>query len=393
MTQSIIISAARTPIGSFQGSLASVRAPDLGGTAIKAAVERAGIKPKDVEMCIMGSVLPAGLGQSPARQAIFAAGLPKETNVLTVNKVCSSGLVAAMLADQIIRSGDAEIIVAGGMESMTNAPYLLPNGRAGYRLGDGKIVDSMVNDGLWDIYTNQHMGSCAELCAKTYNISRKEQDDFATESYKRAIAACESGKFKDEIAPVTPLSKRGGGGILVDKDEEPGKVKFDKIPTLPTVFMKDGTVTAANASSISDGAAAIVVVSEKKAKELGAKPLARIVAHATFSREPEWFTMAPVGAIKKALEKAGLTIQDIDLFEINEAFSIVTLMAIREFKLNPAKVNVNGGAVALGHPIGASGARILTTLLYEMRRRGAKRGLVSLCNGGGEATAMIVEAC
>lgn len=400
MAQSFIISAARTPVASFQGGLASVRSPDLGGTAIRAAVERAKIKSDQVDMCIMGCVLPAGLGQSPARQAAFSAGLPKEVNVLTVNKVCSSGLVAVMLADQIIKAGEAQVVVAGGMESMTNAPYILPNARGGYRLGDGKIIDTMVNDGLWDIYTNQHMGSCAELCAKTNNVSRKEQDDFAIESYKKAQAAVEAGHFKDEIVPVEIKSKsplnpplqRGGGGIFVDKDEEPGKVKFEKVPTLSTVFAKDGTVTAANASSISDGGAAVVVMSEARAKELGAKPMARIVSYATFSREPEWFTMAPVGAIKRALEKAHLTVNDIDLFEINEAFSVVTLMAIRELKLDPKKVNINGGAVALGHPIGASGARILTTLLYSLKRTGGKRGLATLCNGGGEATALIVEA-
>ncbi|MBI2092709.1 MAG: thiolase family protein [Deltaproteobacteria bacterium] len=385
-----ILSAARTPIGSFQGSLSPVRSPDLGGTAIAAAVKSSGIKSENIEMCIMGSVLPAGLGQSPTRQAAFAAGLPKEINVLTVNKVCSSGLVSVMLADQIIRSGDAGIIAAGGMESMTNAPYLLPNARGGYRLGDGKIIDSMVNDGLWDIYTNQHMGSCAELCAKAYNVSRKEQDDFAIRSYKKANEAVEKGRFKDEIAPVTINHKKGAQ--IIDKDEEPGKVNYDKIPSLATIFAKDGTVTAANASSISDGGAALVLIDEKRAEKMAVKPIARIVSHAVFSREPEWFTMAPAGAVKKALEKAKLKVSDIDLFEINEAFSVVAIMAIRELKLDPEKVNVNGGAVALGHPIGASGARILTTLIYELRRHKLKRGIASLCNGGGEATAMVVEA-
>ncbi len=398
MSNTFIVSAARTPVTSFQGTLSAVRSPDLGGAAIRAAVERAKISPDKIEMCIMGCVLPAGLGQSPARQAIFSAGLPKEVNALTVNKVCSSGLVAVMLADQIIRAGEANVVVAGGMESMTNSPYTLPNGRAGYRMGDGKVVDTMVNDGLWDIYTNQHMGACAELCAKTHGVTRKEQDDFATESYKKALAAIEAGHFKDEIvaveikskSPLPPFAKGGSGGIFVDKDEEPAKVRFEKFPTLPTPFAKDGTVTPANASSISDGAAAVVVMSDAHIKELGATPMARIISHATFSREPEWFTMAPVGAIKRALEKAKLTIADIDLFEVNEAFSVVTLMAIRELKLDPKKVNISGGAVALGHPIGASGARILTTLLYNMKRTGAKRGLATLCNGGGEATALIV---
>lgn len=391
MTQSVIVSAARTALGSFQGMYSSLRSPVLGGVAIKASVERAKLKPEQVEACIMGCVLPAGLGQSPARQAMFEAGLPKEVNVLTVNKVCSSGLVSVMLADQLIRAGDYNIVVAGGMESMTNAPYTLPNARGGYRLGEGKIVDTMVNDGLWDVYTNQHMGSCAELCAKTYGVTRKDQDDFAINSYKKALAAMEKGIFKDEIAPVV-IPQKKGDPLVLDKDEEPPKVKFDKIPTLPTVFMKDGTVTAANASSISDGAAAVVVMSEAKASSLGLKPMAKIISHATFSREPEWFTMAPVGAVRKALEKAKLTVNDIDLFELNEAFSVVALMAIRELKIDPNKVNVNGGAAALGHPIGSSGTRILTTLLYEMKRRGAKRGVASLCNGGGEATALVVEA-
>jgi len=390
MKHSVIVSAARTSVGSFQGTLSSVKSTDLGGIALRAAVERAGIKAEQVETCIMGCVLPASLGQSPARQAIFSAGFPKEVNVLTVNKVCSSGLVSVMLADQLIRSGDCNIVAAGGMESMTNAPYALPNARGGYRLGDGKIVDTMVNDGLWDIYTNQHMGACADLCAKTYNISRKEQDDFAVQSYKKAISAIEDGYFKEEIVPVK-IPQRKGDPIIVDKDEEPFKVKFDKIPALSPAFNKDGTVTAANASSINDGGAAFVIMSDTKANELKLKPMAKIVSHATFSREPEWFTMAPVGAIRRALEKANLGAKDIDLFEINEAFSVVTLMAIKELGLDPSKVNINGGAVAIGHPIGASGARILTTLLYSLKRTGKKRGLATLCNGGGEATALIVE--
>lgn len=391
MTHSVIVSAARTPVASFQGSLAAVRSTDLGGIAIRAAVERSGIKPDQVELCIMGCVLPAALGQAPARQAVFSAGLPKEVSALTVNKVCSSGLFAVMLADQLIRLGDNNVVVAGGMESMTNSPYAMPNARSGYRLGDGKIVDTMVSDGLWDIYTNQHMGSCADLCAKKNNVSRKDQDDFAIDSYKKAIAAIENGYFKDEIVPVK-IPQKKGDPMIVDRDEEPFRVKFEKIPALSPSFNKDGTVTPANASSINDGGAALVVMSEAKAKELGCKPMAKIIAHATFSQEPEWFTTAPVGAIKRALEKAKLTVNDIDLFEINEAFSVVTMMAIREFKIDPKKVNINGGAVALGHPIGASGARILTTLLHSLKRTGKKRGLATLCNGGGEATAIIVEA-
>jgi acetyl-CoA C-acetyltransferase len=390
MTQSVIVSSARTPVGSFQGTLASVRSTELGATAIRAVVERARIKPENVDLCIMGCVLPAGLGQSPARQALLAAGLPKEVHALTVNKVCSSGLVAVMMADMAIKAGEAGVVVAGGMESMSNAPYTLPNGRTGYRMGDGKIVDTMVFDGLWDIYTNQHMGACADLCAKTHNVSRADQDAFATNSFKKALKSIEDGIFKEEIVPVK-IPQKKGDPIVVDRDEQPSKVKFDKIPELKPSFTKDGTVTPANASSVNDGGAALVVMSEKRASELGAKPLFKIVAHATFGREPEWFTMAPVGAIKRALEKANLKAGDIDLFEINEAFSVVTMMAIKEFNLDPKKVNVAGGAVALGHPIGASGARILTTLLHNMKRSGAKRGLATLCNGGGEATALIVE--
>lgn len=390
MVNSVIVSACRTAIGSFQGTLTPFRSPDLGGIVIKEAVKRAGIKPGDVQEGIMGCVLPAGLGQSPARQAILAAGLPKEVGALTVNKVCSSGLVAVMQADRYVKNGECEIAVAGGMESMTNAPYLLPKGRLGYRMGDGKIVDSMVNDGLWDIYTNQHMGGCAELCAKEYKVSRAEQDEFAINSYKKAIAAQENGKFDAEITGV-PIPQRKGDPVIFNKDEEPGKVKFEKVPGLKPVFAKDGTVTAANASSISDGAAALVVMSETKAKALGLKPLARIVSYAGFSQEPEWFTTAPINASKKAVERAGLDISKIDLVEANEAFSVQSIVVTRELGLDPAKVNVNGGAVAIGHPIGCSGARILTTLIYALRDKKGKYGLVTLCNGGGEATAMVVE--
>lgn len=391
MNQSVIVSACRTPIGSFQGALASFRSPELGGIAIAGAVARAGIKPGEVSDVIMGCVLPAGLGQSPARQASFAAGLPKEVSALTVNKVCSSGLVAVAIADRNIRLGESDVVVAGGMESMSNAPYLLPNGRTGYRMGDGKVVDSMVFDGLWDIYTNQHMGCCAELCAKEYKVSRAEQDEFAIESYKRAIAAQEKRKFDAEIVPVT-IPQKKGDPLVFNKDEEPGKVRFDKVPQLKPVFAKDGTVTAANASSISDGAAALVVTSEEKALELGLKPLARIIAFANHSQEPEWFTTAPIGASKKALEKAGLKTADIDLVESNEAFAVQTIVTARELGLDMKKVNVNGGAVAIGHPIGCSGARILTTLIYALADRGGRYGLATLCNGGGEATAMIIES-
>jgi len=391
MTQSVIVSAARTPVGSFQGSLSPFRAPDLGAIAIREAVNRAKIRPSDVNEVIMGCVLPAGLGQSPARQAALGAGIPKDVTVLTINKVCSSGLRSVMLADQIIRSGDCEVVVAGGMESMTNAPYSLPNARGGYRLGNGQIVDTMVFDGLWDIFTNQHMGSCADLCAKKYGFTREQQDEFAANSYRKALAAIESGAFKAEIVPVQ-IKQKKGEPVIFDTDEDPGKVKFDRIATLPPAFNKDGTVTAANASSISDGGAAFVVMSEARAKKEGLKPLVRIVAHGAHSQDPEWFTTAPIEASKKVLAKAGWKPADVDLFELNEAFSVVTMAAIKDLGLDPKKVNVKGGAVAIGHPIGASGARILTTLVYAMKDHGAKRGLASLCNGGGEATAIVVEA-
>ena len=390
MDRAVIIAAARTPVGSFQGSLAPVRSTELGSLAIAEAIKRAGIEGEKVNEAIMGCVLPAGLGQSPARQAVLGAGLPKEVGVLTVNKVCSSGLRAVMLADQLIRLGDARVVVAGGMESMSNAPYIMPGARTGYRMGDAKVVDCMVLDGLWDIFTDQHMGSCAELCAARYGFTRQQQDAFAVQSYQKALAAIDSGAFKAEIVAV-PVPQKKGDPVLVDTDEEPGRVKFDKIPTLKPSFKKDGTVTAANASSISDGAAAFVVVSEKWAKEQGLDPLARIVSHAAFSHEPEWFTTAPIGAMRLALERAGLKPAQIDLFEVNEAFAPVTMAALQEFELDPARVNVNGGAVAIGHPIGASGARILTTLLYALRHRGGKRGLATLCNGGGEATAIVIE--
>lgn len=390
MSNSVIVSACRTPIGSFQGTLTPFRSPELGGIAIKEAVRRANIRPEDVGQVVMGCVLSAGLGQAPARQAALAAGLPKEVGCLTVNKVCSSGLVAVILADMYIKSGVCDIVVAGGMESMTNAPYLLPNGRMGYRMGDGKIVDSMVNDGLWDIYNNMHMGACADMCAKKYNITREEQDAFAISSYKKAIDATEKGRFKEEIVPLE-IPQKKDKPLIFDKDEEILKVKFDKIPSLKPAFGKDGTVTAANASSISDGAAALVVMSEEKAKGLGIKPLVRIAAYAGHSQEPEWFTTAPIFASKNVLKKASLKKDDIDLIESNEAFSVQTLVVMKELGLDPNRVNVNGGAVAIGHPIGCSGARILTTLIYAMKDRGGKRGLATLCNGGGEATAMIVE--
>lgn len=389
MPNSVIVSACRTPIGSFLGGLSTLKATELGSLVVREAVARAGLKPEQIEEVIMGCVLPAGLGQSPARQAALGAGLPNSVGVLTVNKVCASGLKAVMLADEMIRCGDAEIVVAGGMESMSNAPYLLPRARTGLRLGDAKLVDSVVWDGLWDVYNNIHMGDCAEMCARKYSFSREEQDEYAVESYRRALAAQEKKSFAKEIVPVEIKSKKGS--TQVSQDEEPGRIQFDKVAHLKPAFEEGGTVTVVNASSINDGAAACVVISEEKAKKLGLKPLARIIAHGGASKEPEWFTTAPIDAIRKVLGRAQLKTSDIDLWEINEAFSVVMLAALQELKLDRKKVNVKGGAVALGHPIGASGARLLTTLLYAMPEQKAKRGVVSLCNGGGEAVAMVVE--
>ncbi|MBI2335788.1 MAG: acetyl-CoA C-acetyltransferase [Deltaproteobacteria bacterium] len=388
--RSVIVSAARTPIGSFLGSLASFSAPQLGGIAIKECLKRAGIEGSLVQEVIMGNVLTAAVGQSPARQAILAAGLPKETGALTIGKVCGSGLKAVMLADQMIRSGDREVIVAGGMESMSQAPYALLKAREGYRMGNGEIIDTMVKDGLWDVYNNFHMGSAAELCAEKYGITKADQDQFAVQSYLRALEATKNGRFKDEIVAV-PVPQKKGDPILVSEDEEPKRGNTEKLPQVRPAFKKDGTVTAGNASSINDGAAALLVMSEAKALGLGLKPLATILAHEQASIEPEWFTIAPAVAMEKALAKASLTSEQIDLWEVNEAFAVVSLFNNQKIKIPNDKVNVNGGAVALGHPIGASGARILVTLLYEMQRRKAKRGLASLCIGGGEGVALIVE--
>lgn len=389
MNQSVIVSAVRTPVGSFLGSLAPVPAPRLGATVIKEALSRAKVNPEQVDEVIMGCVLSGGLGQAPARQASIFAGLPWSVGTTTLNKVCGSGLKTVMLADSMIRAGDAEIIVAGGMESMSNAPYFLPGARTGYRMGDQKVIDLMIHDGLWDVYKNCHMGECADLLGKEWNISRKEQDEFAIRSYKRVLKATQEGKFKEEIVPVEIEQKTGK--IIVAEDEEPKRLKEDKVPSLKPAFTKDGTVTAANASSLNDGASAMVVMSQKKAEELGLKPLARIIGHAQSARESHWFTIAPVDAIKKVLAKTGYSLNKIDLFEINEAFSVQVIAAIREFKLDPEKVNIKGGAVAIGHPIGCSGARILTTLIYAMKDQNAKTGLATLCIGGGEAVAMIVE--
>lgn len=391
MTQSVIVSAARTPIGSFQGSLAGFSAPQLGSIAIQAALKRAGLTGEEIQEVILGCVLTAGLGQAPARQASIFAGLPKSVACLTIGKVCGSGLKAVMLADQAIRAGESEAILAGGMESMSNAPYALPKARSGYRMGHGQIEDLMIKDGLWDVYNNFHMGNAAELCAKEYKIDKAAQDAYAQESYRRALQAIQDKRFTDEIVGV-PIPQKKGDPILFDTDEEPGKGSIEKLPSLRPAFEKEGTVTAGNASSLNDGAAALVVMSEEKAKALGKKPLARIVAQAQASIAPEWFTMAPAEAMQKALDKAKLKASDIDLWEVNEAFAVVALANNQKVGIPADKVNVNGGAVALGHPIGASGARILTTLLYEMKRRQAKRGLASLCIGGGEGVALIVEA-
>jgi len=384
-----IISAARTPVGAFMGSLSGCSAPQLGAVAIKAAVERAGIKPEDVSEVIMGNVLTAGVGQAPARQAALGAGLPDSVPCMTINKVCGSGLKAVMLADQAIRCGDADIVVAGGQESMTNGPYLLPKARGGYKYGNGEIVDSMQYDGLTDAYVKQPMGDFAETCATECNITRDMQDTFTIQSYTRAIDAQKNGAFNNEIAPV--ILKDRKGDIVIDKDEEPGKVKFDKIPELKPVFKKDGTITAANASSIDDGAAAVVLASAAKVQELGLTPMAKILAQASFAHAPKDFNTAPIHAINKVLAKAGLTIDQIDLFEVNEAFSVTALAAQATLGIPAEKMNVNGGAVAIGHPIGASGARVLTTLLHALKNQGKKYGLATLCIGGGEASALIVE--
>jgi acetyl-CoA C-acetyltransferase len=389
MKKVVIVSAKRTPIGSFGGSISSLSATKLGSIAIKASIDYIKLDPQFVDEVIFGNVLTAGQGQAPARQAALLAGLPDKTECLTINKMCGSGLKAVMLAQQAIALGDAEIIIAGGQESMSNAPFLLPKARFGYKIGNGEIVDSMVIDGLWDVYNNIHMGSCAESCARNFSFSRTELDEFATNSYKKALQAQEEGKFKDEIVAV-PISVKGGEN-LVDADEEPSKVNFDKLPKLKPVFEKNGVVTAANASSINDGAAALVVMSEEKAIELGLTPLVEIIAHSSAAKAPIDFTTAPADAILKVLKKAGLTTGDIDIFEINEAFAVVSLAVNKILELDNSKVNVNGGAVALGHPIGASGGRILVTLIHEMKKRNSKYGLASLCIGGGEASALIVK--
>jgi acetyl-CoA C-acetyltransferase len=392
MSQDVfVLSAARTPIGSFLGSLSTLSAHSLGAVAIKSAVERAEIAPQRVEHVWMGNVLQAGQGQAPARQASLAAGLPKSTGTITLHKVCGSGMRAVMDAANALRTGEFEVAVAGGMESMSNAPYLLPKGRLGLRMGHGQLLDSMISDGLWDPYKNIHMGNCAEMCAEKYAFTREAQDAFALESYQRARRANESGDFNAEFAAVTIEGKKGA--TVVDRDEEPFATpleKLEKMGSLKPAFQKEGTVTAANASKINDGACALVLAGEKAAAS--AKPIGRILAQASFAQEPEWFTTAPIQAARKAAERAGVPLSSIDLFEVNEAFAVVAMAFVKDLDLDPNKVNVNGGAVALGHPIGASGARIVTTLLHALKARKKKYGLASICIGGGEATAVVVEA-
>ena len=389
MRKVVITSAKRTPVGSFNGALSSFTAAQLGSIAIKAVLEETKINVNLIDEVIMGNVLTAGQGQAPARQAAIFAGLPEKTECLTINKMCGSGLKAVMLAQQAIANGDAEIIIAGGQESMTNTPYLLPKARAGYRLGNGEIIDSLIKDGLWDVYNDIHMGSCAEVCAREFSFKREELDEFAVSSYRKALSAIKEGKFKDEIVKV-PVKTKSGETFVVD-DEEPGRVVFEKIPKLNPVLNKNGVVPAANASSINDGAAALLVMSEEKAKELGFVPLVEIVAQSSAAKAPIEFTTAPADAIAKVLKKAELKKEEIDLFEINEAFAVVSLAVNKILGLDNSKVNVNGGAVAIGHPIGASGARILVTLIHEMKKRNSKYGLASLCIGGGEASALIVK--
>lgn len=387
----VILSATRTPVGSFLGKLSALSAPALGAAAIRGALEKAGVKPSDVEQVIMGNVLQAGIGQAPARQASLAAGIPDSVPTITLHKVCGSGMRAVMDAANAIAAGEYELAVAGGMESMSNAPYLLERVRSGYRMGNAALVDSMIKDGLWDPYKDIHMGNCAEMCAAKYHFTREEQDAYALESYKRAQNASKTCLFSAEIVPVQ-IPQKKGDPVKVEADEEPFAAPLEKMGGLKPAFQKDGTVTAANASKINDGAAALVVASEEKAAQMNLKPIARIVDYAGVAQAPEWFTTAPVGAIQKLLKKTGRTVADIDLFEINEAFSAVAMAAIKELALDPARVNIRGGAVALGHPIGASGARILATLVHALRKEGKKSGVAAICIGGGEATAMLVEA-
>lgn len=389
MTYIVIVNGARTAMGGFQGSLSVLTAPELGAVTIKEAIARAGLQPTDVEEVIMGCVLPAGLKQGPARQAMRKAGLPDSTGAVTINKLCGSGMKAVMQAADMIKAGSAEVVDAGGMESMTNAPYVLPKARAGYRMGHGEIKDHMFFDGLEDAETGRLMGSFAQDMANTRGYTREQMDDFAIRSLKRAQTAITEGYFKDEIVPVTVPSRKGD--VVVDQDEQPLNAKIDKIPSLKPAFAKDGTITAANASSISDGASALVLTSSEVAAQRGLQPLAKIIATASNSQHPSEFTIAPVGAIEKVLKKAGWNAQDVDLWEINEAFAMVTMCPIDDFKLDAEKVNINGGACALGHPVGSTGSRIILTLIHALKRTGGKKGIAALCIGGGEATAVAIE--
>lgn len=389
MKEVVIVAATRTPIGSFGGSLSSFSATQLGGFVIKSVIEKSGLKPEHIQEVYMGNVLSANLGQAPATQAAIFAGLPY-LPATTVNKVCASGMKAIMLAAASIASGENDIVLAGGMESMSNVPYYLDKARNGYRLGNGQIIDGLVKDGLWDVYQDYHMGSAAELCATECNITREDQDAYAIESYKRSQAAQSDGKFRNEITPVELKDKKGDITLFED-DEEPRAVKFEKIPSLKPVFRKDGTVTAANASTLNDGAAAVILMSKQKAEELGIKPIAKVIAYADAQQAPEWFTTAPSKAIPLALHRAGLSGDDIDYYEINEAFSVVSIANNQNLKLNAAKVNVNGGAVAMGHPLGASGARIIVTLINVLQQNGGKYGAAGICNGGGGASAIVIE--
>src|ERR1700688_2622298 len=389
----VIISGCRTAVGKFQGSLSDFSAPQLGSIVVREAVKRAGLTPDQIDECIMGNVVSAGLGQNPARQAAIFGGLSPATGAMTINKVCGSGLKSVALAAQAVQTGNSSIVVAGGMESMTNAPYLLPQARKGYRLGNAQIVDSMVHDGLWDIYNDYHMGITGENVAEKYGISREEQDQFAVSSHRKALSAMKECRFKSQIVSVEiPAKKKGAPATIFDKDESPREdTTIEVLRSLKPAFKKDGTVTAGNAPGVNDGAAALVVTSAKRAQEIGAKPMVRIVAQATSGVEPKWVMMAPVGAVRKIWEKTGWKQNDVDLYELNEAFSVQALGVIRELGLDMDRVNVNGGAVAIGHPIGASGARVLVTLIYEMIRRDVHRGIAALCWGGGNAVAMAVE--
>ena len=390
MKDVVIVSAQRTPLGSFGGTLSSLTAPELGAASAIEAIKKAGIKPADIDEVIFGTVLTAGIGQAPARQVALKAGLPEKTPSTTVNKVCASGMKSVMYAANQIQVGEADIVLAGGMENMSNVPYYLPKHRFGAKMGNAKAIDGMIHDGLWDVYNDYHMGNAGELCASECGFSREDQDEFATESYRRSQKAIEKGYFEDEITPVK-ITDRKGNVEKIDTDEEPSRVKFDKIPNLRPVFSKDGTITAANASTINDGAAALIVMSKEKADELGLEPLAYLRSQSSAAKAPEWFTTAPADAMPLAISKSGFAKEDIDLFEINEAFSVVTLANNEILELDPDNVNIHGGAVSMGHPIGCSGARILVTLLYALKRTGGTIGCAGICNGGGGASAVVIE--